>query len=149
MILLKNKIKKIKLNKNKIKKDLNKILNYIGYKNFDLGILFTTNQTIKKYNKKYRKKNIATDILSFPYHTNIKPEQKIKIKNSEDKNLGDIIISLEFAQKKAIEQKQSLEKYIQILLVHGIAHLLGYTHDTNKNYFSMNKFEQTILKHIK
>ena len=97
-ILLKNSQRKIKINENKIKKNIEKILNNLNYKDFGVNIWFTTNKTIQKFNNDFRKKYKATDVLSFPFHTNIKPGQRIKPQTSDDKNLGDIIISLEFCR---------------------------------------------------
>lgn len=148
MILIKNNQKKIKINSVKIKKDIEKILKFLGYKDFDVGVWFTTNQTIKKYNKKYRKKDKATDILSFPYHTDLKPGQKIKSKSEEDKNLGDFIISLEFAQNGAKEVGRPLEKHLQVLIAHGISHLLGYDHKTDSQFDIMQRFEKKLLSQI-
>ena len=149
MILIKNKVKKIKINTNQIKKSVAKMLRSLNYQDFDIGILFTTNQTIRKFNKKFRKKDKSTDILSFPYYTNLKPGQKIQAKEPEGKNLGDIIISLEYAKKDATKLKKSLDEHLSVLLAHGIAHLLGYTHETEKEYKIMHAFEQKFLKVIR
>ncbi|MFA5074911.1 MAG: rRNA maturation RNase YbeY [Candidatus Babeliales bacterium] len=149
MILIKNRIKNIKIDSNKIKKIVAQMLESLGYENFDIGILFTTNKTIKNYNKIYRKKNKPTDILSFPYHADLKPGQKIKIISPEDQNLGDIIISLEFANKDAKSLKYSLSEHLKILLAHGIAHLLGYDHEIDKQYKEMQKIEKKLLKIVK
>ena len=146
MILIKNKVKKIKINTDQIKKSVTAMLRSLNYQDFDIGILFTTNQTIRKYNKKYQKKDKATDILSFPYYTDLKPDQKIQATEPEDKNLGDIIISLEYAKKDASELKQSLYEHLKTLLAHGIAHLLGYDHKTEKEYQIMHAFELKLLK---
>ncbi len=148
MILIKNKIKKIKINESQIKKDVAKILRLLNYQDFDIGILFTTNNTIQKFNKKYRKKDKATDILSFPYHTELKAGEKIKINDSDDKNLGDIIISLKFAKNDALRLSHSLQEHLRILLAHGIAHLLGYDHQTESEYKKMQSFEKRLLKVI-
>ncbi|MFC1894350.1 rRNA maturation RNase YbeY [Candidatus Dependentiae bacterium] len=146
MILIKNKIKKIKINETQIRKDVTTMLRLLNYQDFDIGILFTTNKTIQKFNKKFRKKDKSTDILSFPYHTNLKAGQKIKINEPEDQNLGDIIISLEFAQKDVNQLNTTLKKHIKTLLAHGISHLLGYTHQKDFDYNLMHKFEQKLLK---
>ncbi|MBD3231299.1 rRNA maturation RNase YbeY [Candidatus Dependentiae bacterium] len=148
MILIKNNIKKIKINESLIKKNVAKILDLLGYKNFDIGILFTTNKTIKKFNQKYRQKNNPTDILSFPYHENLKPGQKIKISTIDDQNLGDIIISLEYAKIKSENLNISLQNHLKNLIVHGIAHLLGYDHQTEKDYKLMHAFEKKLLRKI-
>jgi len=122
------------------------MLEISGYPDFDIGVWFTTNKTIREYSKKFRKKDKPTDILSFPYHDKLKPGQKIVVKEPEDKNLGDIIISVEFAKKEAQEKKLALEKYLQILLAHGIAHLLGFDHKTEKQYKAMQEMERRLLE---
>ena len=66
-------------------------------KNFKKNIIFCTlllsgNQEIKKLNKKFRKKNKSTDVLSFPFYD--KKDLKNKIKKEKEIYLGDIIINL-------------------------------------------------------
>jgi len=146
VILIKNKIKKIKINETNIKRNVTKMLAFLGYQSFDIGIWFTTNNTIQRYNKQYRKKDKPTDILSFPYHTKLKPGQKIIIKTKDDKSLGDIIISLEFCKKSARILNISLQTHLNQLLAHGIAHLLGYTHNTEKNHKQMKTIEHKLSK---
>jgi len=146
MILVKNNIKKIRVSDSVVQKKLQKILHSQGYDDFDVSVWFTTNTTIRSYNKKFRKKDAATDILSFPYHSELKPGNEIIVKSEEDKNLGDIIISLEFAKKNAKEWDVSFSKIIDILLVHGISHLLGYDHKTEKDHEIMRAYEQKLLQ---
>jgi len=148
MIIIKNNIKKIKINNQKIKKLVIDILKILNYQDFDIGIWFTTNNTIKKYNKNYRKKDKTTDILSFPFHTQLKAGKKITIHSPDEKNLGDIIVSLEYAQKDAQEAKRSLHNHLKILLIHGICHLLGYDHKTDADYKKMQTKEALILKKL-
>ena len=148
MILIKNRQKKISIDQSKIEKNVNSILKSLGYGDFDIGIWFTTNQTIRKYNKNFRKKDKPTDILSFPVHTNLKPGQKIKISHPDDKNLGDIIISLERCKKDALDLNLPLSTYLIKIIIHGIAHLLGYDHITDKQFEKMNNFEKNILKNL-
>jgi len=148
MITIKNNIKKIKINKKKIKKLVTHILKFLKYEDFDIGIWFTTNATIKKYNKNYRKKDKATDILSFPFHTQLKAGEKITIHSPDGKNLGDIIISLEYAKKDALHAKRPFYEHLKILLVHGICHLLGYDHKTDEDFKKMQAKETSILKKL-
>lgn len=148
MILIKNSQTKIKVNENQIKSWAQACLNELGYSDFDLGIWLTTNATIRKYNRDYRHKDKATDILSFPFHQ-LKPGQKIKVQSDEDKNLGDLIISLEFVKKDApLRWNQTFEERMPILLVHGICHLLGYDHEDDADYKVMHKKETALLKKI-
>ena len=108
VIRIKNTQRKIKIDTKKIESDIQRMLDIAGYSDFDIGVWFTTNKTIRAYNKKYRQKDKPTDILSFPYHTSLKPGDAIQVKDPEDKNLGDIIISLEFAKLdlKTLKERQ-------------------------------------------
>ena len=121
----------------------------IGYDGFDIGVLLTTNKSIRTYNRDYRDKDKPTDILSFPYHTELKPGEQIKVIHEEDKNLGDIIISLEYVIKKAHELERTFDEHLIILLAHGVAHLLNYDHITDEDYVIMQKVEDSLLRSVR
>lgn len=146
MIYIKNNVRKIKTKVGKLKKEAQTILNALKYPDYDLTILLTTNATIHKYNRQFRNKDKPTDILSFPYHPELKAGQRIKPQEPDDKALGDLIISLEYVQKDAIRYNQTYDQRLQVLLVHGILHLLGYDHIKDEEYEVMNKQEVKLLK---
>lgn len=148
MITIKNTQQKIKININRLREDAQKILQILKYDDFDLGIWITTNKTIHFYNREYRHKDKPTDILSFAYHSQLKAGQRIKPETDEDKNLGDLIISAEYVQKAALELGVSFDDRMQILLVHGICHLLGYDHEKDEDYKVMHCKEQKLLKKL-
>jgi probable rRNA maturation factor len=146
MILIKNRIRKIKINEKKIKAGIKKMLAFLSYEDFDIGLLCTTNETIRHYNKTFRHKDKATDILSFPYHTELTAGERIAVLDPEDKNLGDLIVSLEFAAKDAKEREWKLNDYILMLIAHGIAHLLGHDHIQDDDYEKMKKLESSLFQ---
>lgn len=148
MILIKNTQRKQAIDLKKIERDAQKILNELGYPDFDLGIWFTNNKTIRYYNKKYRDKDKATDILSFSFHPNLKAGESIKPKSEDDKALGDLVISVEYVAKAAKEQGTTLENHLQRLIVHGVCHLLGYDHEKDEDYEKMQKKELYLLKKL-
>lgn len=148
MITLATAQRKIKINRAQLQRDAQTILTAVGYPDFDLNILLTTNKTIRAYNKQFRHKDKATDILSFPYHYEIKPGQKIIARTPEDKCLGDIIISLEYVRKDVKKMETTFDKRMQRLLVHGICHLIGYDHETDEEYEVMLKKENELLTHL-
>lgn len=84
----------------------------------ELSILFTDDSEIKKLNMRYRRKNKATDVLSFPSAAGPGPA-----------TLGDVIISLPTAKRQAQKAGWTIEKETIFLLIHGILHLLGYDHE--------------------
>jgi len=148
MINVKNQTRTIKVNKKTIATQAQEILSILGYRDFDLGILLTTNYTIRRYNKEFRHKDKPTDILSFSYHADLKAGDNITPKMQEDKNIGDLIISLEYVKKDAQKYEQTFKQRMQVLLVHGICHLLGYDHESDSDYDLMHKQEQKILRKL-
>lgn len=146
MITINNTQRKVKIDKAQLKKDAQTILDALGYSDFDLGILLTTNKTIQHYNKEYRSKDSATDVLSFAYHPHVKPGKKIVAKSEEDKNLGDLILAPEYILNDLPQWNTTFEKHLQRLLVHGICHLLGYDHIKDEDYKIMHKKEAQLLK---
>ena len=148
MITIKNTQRSYSIDIEKVRQDAQIILDELNYSDFDLGIWFTTNKTVRQYNKEYRKKDKPTDILSFPYHTDLKPGQRIKVTEEEDKNVGDILISVEFVENLLPLYQVDLQKRISVLLVHGICHLLGYSHYDDENDRKMIAKERAIAKKL-
>lgn len=146
MIIIKNNVRKIKIHEGKLKANVQAMLDFLHYADFDLGIWLTTNATIRKYNHQFRKKDKATDIVSFPYHTTLKAGKRITVKSDDDKNLGDIIISLEYVKKTAVAFDRTFDQHLICLLAHGIAHLLGHDHMTDEDHKAMEKVEQQLLR---
>ena len=137
---------KIPVNKEQLKKDARRILEYLEYPDFDLGIMLTDNQTIHEYNKKYRDKDKPTDILSFPFHDKLKADERIVAQTDDQKNIGDIIISPEYVQADLPRWEQTFDERMRVLLTHGICHLLGYDHIKDEEYEVMEKKEEELLK---
>lgn len=148
MILLKNRQRKIKIDEERMQADAQRVLDLLKYSDFDLGILITTNATIRKYNRDFRNKDKATDILSFPYHTDLKAGKRINVRFPEDKNLGDLIISAEYVVKEAEKYQVTIDQRLQVLLVHGICHLLGYDHISESDYRKMRTKEAYLLRKL-
>jgi probable rRNA maturation factor len=145
MILIKNRQRKIVIEIERLKQDIQRILDHLQYTDFDIGVLLTTNATIRTYNQQYRDKDKPTDILSFPYHATLKAGKRIQAKTEDDKNLGDLIISLEYVKKDAQKKGETFEDRFTMLLVHGICHLLGYDHSEDVEYEQMQKKETELL----
>lgn len=148
MITIKNKTRKIPLDQKWLENQAKQVLDILGYSDFDLGILLTTNATIRTFNKQYRGKDIPTDILSFAFHPGLKAGKRIKIRSNDEKNLGDLIISLEYIYKDPKKMGFTFTRRMQILLVHGICHLLGYDHEKDEDYRVMQAQERDILKQL-
>ncbi len=148
MINIKNNELKTNFNAETFKKDAHRIMSLLDYSDFDLGILLTDNKKIQHFNNEYRKKDEPTDILSFPYHPKLKAGERIQTQSQEDKNLGDLIISLEYVREDAAKQQKSINEHLRMLLCHGICHLLGYDHDTDETDTVMKEKECWLLEKL-
>ena len=136
--------KKIKKPNNYIKKRLTILSKLSPFKNKiqEFTLFLTNSRKMKDLNNKFRKKNKTTNILSFPFYK--RNEIKKKIKNEGRIYLGDIILNFYKIKKKA--RKNEFEKEFNKLWIHGLLHLLGYQHDTNKDFCEMRKLENRIFK---
>lgn len=148
MITIRNSQRKIAIDLDRFKKDAQKILDLLDYSDFDLGIWLTTNHTIRKYNRDFREKDRPTDILSFPYHTELVAGDRIVVQSDDDKNLGDIIISPEYVLADLERWGKTFDERMRILLVHGMCHLLGYDHIKDKDYAVMHAKETWLLRKL-
>ena len=127
----KKKIKKANLFFNKILRFFPKKYKF-EKKKIIFSLSLSDNQKIQKLNKKFRKKNKPTDILSFSYNDKI---------NKNKFYLGDIIISYNYMnQPKNISNLNFKNKVVKIF-IHGFLHLLGFDHKKNSDFIKMQREE--------
>ena len=94
--------------------------------NSEVSVTLCDNAYIKKLNKKYRNKDSATDVLSFPLYDFSSEEL---FGNQDTVPLGDIVISIERAKVQAKELGNTFLTEIAFLAIHSTLHLLGYDHE--------------------
>ena len=126
---------------NKLKK-ISKIYRFSKKKNLIFTILLTNSDYMKKLNKKFRKKNKSTDVLSFPFFL----KKKLNLLKEKNIYIGDIAISYEIIDSRS--KKGNFLREFDKVWIHGFLHLVGYDHVKNKDYFKMNKIEKKFLKLI-
>ena len=107
-------------------------------------LLLSGDKDIKNLNKKFRKKNKSTDVLSFPFYK--KKDLKAKLKNEKEIYLGDIIINLNKIKNK--ENKKMFKWEFNKLWIHGLVHLFGYDHKKDKDFSRMIKIEKKFLSYL-
>ena len=130
--------KKIKKPNSYIKKRLIILSKLSPFKNKiqEFTLFLTNNRKMKSLNNKFRKKNKATDILSFPFN----------YKFTKNSYLGDMAISYEIINKRSIKSNFFIE--FDKTWIHGYLHLLGYDHKKLKNFKKMDKKENLILNYF-
>jgi len=116
---------------------------YFRSKLINISILLTGNNDLRLLNKKFRKKNKTTDILSFPSYDQNTIRKELK--SQKNLYLGDIALNL----YKIDRGKNKFQSEFDKLWVHGLVHLMGYKHYKNKDFFKMKKIEDKIIKQLK
>ena len=123
-------------------KKIYKVIPFFKKKDVTFTILLTNSYNMRKLNKKFRKLNKPTDVLSFPFFS----LKKLKLIKKKNIYLGDIAISYEIINSRSQRNNFSFE--FDKVWVHGLLHLIGYNHTKNKDFFMMNRVEKDILSLI-
>ena len=106
----------------------------------ELSVLITDDSGIRTLNRDYRGKDSATDVLSFPLQNdNAVPAQPM---------LGDVVISVDTAERQAVQYGVNLEQELARLLIHGILHLVGYDHENvpDEEVLRMQRREDQLMR---
>ncbi len=108
----------------------------------EVSVLLTDDPHMTQLNRKYREIDGSTDVLAFA------------MQEGEDNNhlnaniLGDVVISLETAERQAKDETHSLEEEVAYLAVHGVLHLLGYDHQSQNEACVMFEKQDIILQRL-
>ena len=102
-------------------------------------VALVSDRTISELNRMWRHKQGPTDVLSFP----VAQEAFEKLEGLE---LGDVVISVEQAARQAKENGLELETELAQLILHGLLHLCGYDHETDKG--EMNRLELRLRRRL-
>jgi rRNA maturation RNase YbeY len=148
MISITNTQRRFTIDTAQIERHLRAMLHTLNYDNFAIGVLICGEKRMAQYNEQYRGKKGATDILSFPYHTNLQPGEGITVANDEDKNLGDIILCPLIIDRKRHAWGHNFKTQLTMILAHGIAHLLNYDHHTDEQFAIMQEVEKKLLSAV-
>jgi len=105
-----------------------------------LCVRFADDATIQQLNKKWRAKDAATDVLSFPMQEG--PEIDF------DESLGDIILSWPFVCREAERLGLVAANHALHLIVHGVLHLLGFVHGEDMDAERMQALESRAMQHL-
>lgn len=129
---------------------LRSMLEFLELKDWGVSLWLTDNETMRNINEEHRGIPRATDILSFPRHSYLRTPGRLPPLNTlreSDRGLGDLIISIPYAETYCKEQSTylELEDHMPVLFAHGICHLLGFDHETKSDHIKMQNQEDLIL----
>ena len=111
--------------------------------NFTLYIHSVSGETSRKLNFKNFNKNYPTDVLTIPLYNNLNEIEMLDKNHNEV--LGDLFLNRTLIKENANRYDKKLVEEYQLVLLHGLLHLIGYSHnDQNK----LNGIEEKILKKV-
>jgi probable rRNA maturation factor len=102
----------------------------------DFSVALVSDRRIRALNRRYRGHSKATDVLAFP----------LRNKRGANGYLGDVVISVETARRNARRYAHNPQEEIKLLILHGLLHLLGYDHETDKG--QMNRREHQLRRRL-
>ena len=106
----------------------------------ELSLVFTDDAHVRELNRRYRKKDTATNVLSFPA-ARASPK-------SFGPLLGDLVFAAETIARESAAEGLSLDHHLTHLVIHGFLHLLGYDHENEAEAAVMEKLETAILARL-
>ncbi len=114
-------------------------LNIIGKRDEGATIAFVSDRAMRDLNGRFRGHHSTTDVLSFP-------AARTEFEKLSDVGLGDVVISVERAASQAAENGLDFEAEVAQLILHGLLHLCGYDHETDKG--EMNRLELRLRRRL-
>jgi len=99
----------------------------------ELALVFTGDHAMRTLNRRYRRKDRPTDVLSFPGP-------------GGSQGLGDVVISVPAAERNARRFARGLDEELQVLALHGFLHVLGYDHETDDG--AMERLELRLRRRL-
>jgi len=132
-------------NEKKAFEDVRKVFlkKFLISENFLLHIHSVSDHYSKELNKRFFKKNYPTDVLTIPLYKDLASINELDKNNNEI--LGDLFLNRKLIKKHSEKYAKTLIEEYQLVLVHGLLHLIGYSHDDAKK---LSSIENTILKKV-
>jgi probable rRNA maturation factor len=116
-----------------------KVLRVVPTEAANLTLAFVSDRAMRELNRLWRHQRGTTDVLSFPAGQD-------EFENTAGLNLGDVVISIEQAARQAQENDLTLDGEIAQLILHGVLHLCGYDHATDRG--EMNRLELRLRRKL-
>jgi probable rRNA maturation factor len=139
MIEVVNRQRKVLLDCERWREFGERALKVLPAKGAGVTVAFLSDRAMRELNRRWRGKGEATDVLSFPAGQD-------EFEKAEGLRLGDVVISVEQAARQAAEHGLSFEDEVAQLILHGLLHLCGYDHETDKG--EMNRLELRLRRRL-
>lgn len=110
----------------------------------DLTVVVTGARVLRELNRRHRGLDTSTDVLAFPGRT----EEPFVYASGRPSYLGDVIISFPQAEAQSQRAGNALSAELQLLVVHGVLHLLGYDDQTECEAARMWAIQRAVLDQL-
>jgi probable rRNA maturation factor len=141
-----NRQRTVRLARRPLELFLGRVRDELGLGAAEVTVCLVSDAEIARMNESYRKKKGPTDVLSFPAVARRRPvraRRKLQAVKAGE-YLGDIAISPATARRYAKELGRTLPSELRVLILHGVLHLLGYDHETDRG--EMDRIERRLRK---
>jgi rRNA maturation RNase YbeY len=108
-----------------------------------LSVSFVGDRRMRSLNRSFAGDDYVTDVLSFPALEGATPSPR---QRAAETDFGDVIICLPQAERQARAARHSLKAEVDLLLTHGVLHLLGFDHDTQRHRAAMDRAQARALR---
>jgi len=144
---VKNRQRSVRVSLRTAERFLRRVIGELGVGSDSVALCFVTDREMVRLNETYRRKKGTTDVLSFPAEERGKPVSvRTRVRELRGEFLGDIAISPAVARRNAHSVGRSLSGEIHALILHGVLHLLGYDHETDRG--EMDRVEGRLRRRL-
>lgn len=168
-IMIYDEQESFKLDLKKLENTVSRIRSEIGYDSYSVTLILTEDEAMQETNLETRNVDAPTDILSFPFHSHEAPGKlhKPDFDIPDLYTLGDMMLDVPYVMRRCQEDKEDsevdeeergvsgamatvydAEVRINMLLVHGMLHLVGYDHIIDSDYEVMVAREEELLEKL-
>jgi probable rRNA maturation factor len=143
-----NRQRAVRLARRPLETFLRRVQEEVGFPKAGVTVCLVSDVEIARLNEMFRKKKGPTDVLSFSAVPRRRPVRLLRSSKAikTGGNLGDIAISPATALRYAKENGRKLSSELQVLILHGVLHLLGYDHETDRG--EMDQMERKLRKRL-
>jgi probable rRNA maturation factor len=141
-----NRQRAVRLARRPLESFLRRAQEAVGFQGAGVTVCLVSDAEIARLNEAFRKKKGPTDVLSFPAVERSRPARMRRGAQAEKSGeyLGDIAVSPATARRYAKKNGRNLSRELRVLILHGLLHLLGYDHETDRG--EMDRIEGKLRK---
>jgi probable rRNA maturation factor len=134
-----NRQRKVALDEGRWRAFAEEALRVVPAKGAGATVAFVSDRAMRELNRRWRGRRGTTDVLSFP-------AGQEEWERAEGRTLGDVVVSVEQAARQATEHGLSFDGEVAQLILHGLLHLCGYDHETDRG--QMNALELRLRRRL-